>query len=89
MKTIQILKTKKIPIHSQTLIILSLIDADFELFIWIFYRSHFVKFLAIENPKIYVLYIQIKTDLYKLTVQRQYLFNFTFYLMNRKADHKV
>lgn len=33
--------------------------------------------------------LAIKTDLYELIVQRQYLFDFAFYLMNRKADHEV
>ncbi len=68
---------------------LSLVDADFELFVLLFHGSHFVGFFAFEKSKIYFLYSQIKTELYKLIVQKQYLFDFVFYLINQKTDRKV
>ena len=64
-------------------------DTDFELFVLLFYGSYFVGFSAIEKPKIHVFYAQIKIDLYKLIVQRQYLFKFAFYLINQKTDLEV
>ncbi len=58
---------------------LSLVDADFELFVLLFHRFYYVRFFVVEKPKIHILYSQIKTDLYELIVKKQYLFDFVFY----------
>ena len=75
-------------IRFQMLMDLSLFNADFKLFVRFFHRFHFVKFVVVEKLKIHVFYAQMKTNLYKKIIQRQNLFDFTYYLRNWRANHE-
>ena len=61
---------------------------DFGLFILYFLEFRFYKFL-IQKKENRAIYTQIRTVFFKLIDQKYGFFNFAFYLMIQKVEHRI